>query len=119
MKKMFFLSALLLCSLAVCLATTIKLNGGWLGTLKTDDGTEYPLEYHFIVDGDKLTGTAKGPEGDLPITDGKIVGNHFTFSVTLENIYLAHNGKIYPDSLSLDIASGDKSAHTVLKRNDK
>jgi cytochrome c biogenesis protein ResB len=118
MKKMFFLSAILLCSVAVCLATTMSLNGAWYGTLKTDDGTEYPLQYKFKVDGDKLTGTAKGPHGDLPILDGKINGNDFSFSVTLEKMYLEHSGKIYPDSISLNIEAGDNKAHTVLKRGD-
>jgi hypothetical protein len=118
MKKMFFLSAILLCSVAVCLATTMSLNGAWYGILKTNDGTEYPLQYKFKVDGDKLTGTAKGPHGDLPILDGKINGNDFSFSVTLEKMYLEHSGKIYPDSISLNIEAGDNKAHTVLKRGD-
>lgn len=118
MKKMFFLSAMFICSIAFCLAATINLNGVWSGTLKTDDGNEYPLQYKFKVDGDKLTGTAKGPHGDLPILDGKINGNDFSFSVTLEKMYLEHSGKIYPDSISLNIEAGDNKAHTVLKRGD-
>ncbi|SDS39775.1 hypothetical protein SAMN05216490_1081 [Mucilaginibacter mallensis] len=118
MKKMFFLSAMFICSIAVCLAATVSLNGSWYGTLKTDDGTEYPLQYNFKVDGDKLTGTAKGPHGDLPILDGKVNGNDFSFSVTLEKMYLEHSGKIYPDSISLNIEAGDNKAHTVLKRGD-
>ncbi len=118
MKKMFFLSAMFICSIAVCLAATASINGIWSGTLKTDDGNEYPLQYKFRVEGDKLTGTAKGPHGDLPIIDGKVNGNDFSFSVTLEKMYLEHSGKIYPDSISLNIESGDNKSHTTLKRTE-
>lgn len=116
MKKMFFLSALLVSSVAFCLAATAVLNGKWSGTLKTDDGTEYPLLYNFKVDGDKLTGTVRGPHGDLPLTDGEVHGTTFSFDVDLDKMHLLHIGKFYPDSVSMDIESGDDKAHTTLVR---
>jgi hypothetical protein len=119
MKKMFLMLALLLGGIAVCLAAGANLNGQWYGTLKTDDGGEYPLQYNFKVDGDKLTGTAKGPHGNLPITEGRIHNNEFSFSVTLGKMYLMHSGKIYPDSVSLNIEMDDSKAHTTLVRADK
>jgi len=119
MKKMFFMLALLICSVVVCLAAEVNMNGAWYGTLKTDDGNEYPLQYHFKIDGDKLTGTAKGPNGDLPITDGEVHGANFTFFVALDKMQLLHSGKFYPDSVSLNIESGDAKAHTTLKRSDR
>jgi hypothetical protein len=119
MKKLFFLTILFLSSIAACLATGISMTGVWYGTLKTDDGNQYPLQYHFTVDGDKLTGTAKGPNGDLIITDGEIHGSDFTFAVTLQKMYLVHSGRIYPDSISLNIESGDAKAHVILLRSDK
>jgi hypothetical protein len=115
MKKLFFLLMLLICSYFVCLAAGINMDGAWYGTLKVDDN-QYPLQYNFKVDGDKLTGTAKGPDGDLPITDGEIHGTDFTFAVTLQKLYLVHSGKIYPDSISLNIESGDTKAHATLTR---
>ena len=119
MKKLFFLSAVLLCSIVVCLAAGTSLNGHWYGTLKTDDGTEYPLQYNFKVDGDKLSGSVKGPHGDLAITDGEIHGSDFSFAVTLDKLYLLHSGRFYPDSISLNIEAGDDKAHTTLMRGDK
>ena len=107
---------MLLCCIFVCFAASASLNGEWHGTLKIDDGTEYPLKYDFKVDGNKLTGTAKGPTGDLQITDGEIHGTDFTFAVTLQKMYLIHSGKIYQDSISLNIETGDAKAHTTLVR---
>jgi len=116
MKKMFSLSLMLLCCIFVCFAATTSLNGPWYGTLKTDDGNEYPLTYNFKIDGDKLTGTAKGPHGDLPIVDGELHGTDFVFTVKLDKMELLHSGKFYPDSVSLNIECDDSKAHTVLMR---
>jgi len=116
MKKAFLLS-ILLCFVLVTLAATTALNGQWIGTLKTDDGNEYPLNYTFKVNGDKLTGTVRGPNGDLQINDGQIHGTVFSFDVSLDKMLLVHTGKIYPDSIGLDIECDETKAHTVLKRN--
>ncbi|WP_461453433.1 hypothetical protein [Mucilaginibacter sp.] len=116
MKKAFLLS-ILLCFVLVALAATSALNGQWTGTLRTEDGNQYPLNYNFKVDGDKLTGTVRGPHGDLQINDGQIQGNTFSFDVALDKMVLIHTGKIYPDSIGLDIECDDTKAHTVLKRN--
>jgi hypothetical protein len=116
MKKLFFLLALLVCSYVVCLAAGISMDGAWYGTLKVEDN-QYPLQYNFKVDGEKITGTAKGPDGDLQITDGEVHGNEFTFAVTLQKMYLIHSGKIYQDSISLNIESGETKAHATLKRS--
>lgn len=117
MKKMFSLSLMLLCCVFVCFAASVNLNGQWHGILKTDDGNEYPLKYNFKVEGDKLTGTAKGPNGNLPIADGELHGSDFTFTVMLDKMELLHSGKFYPDSVSLDIECDDSKAHTVLMRD--
>ena len=119
MKKLFFVSAILLGSIAVCVAAATSLSGEWHGTLKTDDGSVYPLQYNFKVDGNSLTGTAKGPHSDLAITDGEVHGSDFTFIVTLNKMHLIHSGRFYPDSVSLDIESGDAKAHTTLLPGDK
>ena len=116
MKKAFLLS-IMLCFVLVTLATTTALNGQWIGTLKTGDGNEYPLQYNFKVEGDKLTGTVRGPHGDLQINDGQIHGTVFSFDVSLDKMLLVHTGKIYPDSIGLDIECDENKAHTVLKRN--
>lgn len=116
MKKAFLLS-ILLCFVLAGVAATTALNGQWVGTLKMDDGNEYPLQYNFKVDGEKLTGTVRGPHGDLPINDGKILGANISFDVSLNKMLIIHTGKIYPDSISLDIECDEAKAHTVLKRN--
>ncbi len=81
MNKKIITTALLLCSFFAVFAAIETLNGKWTGSLKTDEGDEYPLLYNFKIDGGQLTGTAKTPKGDMAINDGKINGSNFTFNV--------------------------------------
>ena len=66
--------------------------------------------------GNELTGTAKTPKGDMPINDGKITGNQFTFNVIISNMEIDHQGKFYGDSVGVDISLGDARSHATLKR---
>ena len=44
----------------------------------------FPLTYAFKQDGEKLTGTVTGPQGDpLQLNEGKITGDKLTFFVTV------------------------------------
>jgi hypothetical protein len=97
-------------------ATIENLNGRWTGLLKTDQGDEYPLLYNFQIQGNDLSGTAKTPKGDMPINDGKINGNNFTFNVKVNGMQIEHSGKFYGDSVGVDISLGDEKSHATLKR---
>jgi len=116
MKRTILTTALLICCFLVSFAAIADFSGVWTGTLKVETGEVYPLLYDFKIDGDKLTGTAKTPKGDLPIDDGKITGNDFKFTVTLGDMEITHTGKFYADSIGVDIAVGDTKAHTTLLR---
>ena len=116
MKKKLFTTALLLGCFFAGFATIDNLNGSWNGLLKTDQGDEYPLLYKFKINGDELTGTAKTPKGDMPINDGIITGNTFTFNVVVAGMEIDHRGKFYGDSVSVDINLGDARSHATLKR---
>jgi hypothetical protein len=116
MKKKIITTALLLCCFLAGFGTIANLNGKWTGLLKTDQGDEYPLLYNFTINGDQLTGTAKTPKGDMPINDGKIVGDKFTFNVLISGMEVDHSGKFYGDSIGVDISLGDAHSHATLKR---
>ena len=114
-----FLTLLLLCCFLAGFGSIESLNGKWTGTLKTDQGDEYPLLYNFVINGTKLSGTAKTPKGDMPINDGTITGDTFTFNVMVGNMEIDHSGKFYGDSVGVDLSLGDAKAHTTLKRVDQ
>ncbi len=121
MKKRIFAPVALVCCFILCVAIVADLTGKWTGTLKTPDGNEIPINYTFKVDGDKLAGSGTSPQGDLPITDGKISGADFTFVVSYNGTDIKNTGKFYAeaDSVGLDIDFEGTKMHTTLKRDDK
>lgn len=104
----------------VCFAIAANLAGKWTGTLKTPDGNEFPLTYTFKTDSGKLTGIASSPQGDVAITEGKLItATDFTFNLSVNGSDIKHTGKFYPDadSIGMDIDFMGNKMHTTLKRS--
>lgn len=101
----------------VCFAIVADITGKWSGTLATPDGQEIAVSYNFKVDGDKLTGTAESPQGTVTVDDGKIDGDKFSFKVNVSGTDYPHTGKIYADSLAMDIDFGGAKAHFIVKKD--
>jgi hypothetical protein len=120
MKKRLFTTVALVCCIMVCFAIAAGLAGKWTGTLKTPDGNEIPLTYVLKTDSGKLSGTAATPEGEVPITDAKLISaTDFTFTVSANGADYKHTGKFYPeaDSIGMDIDANGQKLHTTLKRS--
>lgn len=120
MKRKIFITTALVCCFMVCLAIAIAdLNGKWNGVLLAPDGNEYPLSYTYKIDGDKLTGVGSSPQGDVPLTDGKVTGNDFSYNISVNGMDFKNTGKFYPeaDSIGLDIDFNGMKMHTTLKRS--
>ncbi|MDB5142798.1 MAG: glycoside hydrolase [Mucilaginibacter sp.] len=116
MKRKFFNPIVLACCFIFVMAVIADLNGKWTGVIKTPDGNDLPVTYNFKVDGDKLTGTAESPAGQVTIDSGKVAGDTFKFQVTVDGNAYPHSGKFYTDSCGLDIDFGGQKIHTTLKR---
>ncbi|MFD0749681.1 hypothetical protein ACFQZS_05980 [Mucilaginibacter calamicampi] len=97
MKRKIFVAALLVCCVTVAFAAFADLTGKWKGTLKFGDN-EIELNYTFKVDGENLTGSIGTGQGEFPITEGKIKGNDFTFSLDFNGNKIPNVGKYYGDS---------------------
>jgi hypothetical protein len=119
MKRKIFTTVALVCCIMVCFAIAADLAGKWTGSLKTPDGNEFPLTYTFKTDSGKLTGIASSPQGDVAITDGKLISaTDFTFTVSANGADIKHIGKFYPeaDSIGMDIDFSGQKFHMTLKR---
>ncbi|HEY8929482.1 MAG TPA: hypothetical protein VIM55_09845 [Mucilaginibacter sp.] len=117
MKKKIFTSAALLCCFVFCFAILADISGKWSGTITTPDGQAIPVSYNFKVDGDKLSGTADSPQGSVSIDEGKITGDTFAFKVNVSGTDYPHTGKIYADSLAMDIDFGGTKSHFIVKKD--
>jgi hypothetical protein len=115
MKRKIFVTALLVCSAVICFAIA-GISGKWSGTIKTDQGVE-PITYTFQADGAKLTGNVLYNANTLNITDGVIKGDSLKFNVDYGGNPIAHVGRVYADSITLDVTIDPNIVHINLKKN--
>jgi len=80
------------------------ISGTWVANMQTPFG-EMELVYRLKVDNGKITGTQTTSFADWPITDGKIEGNQFEFTVEAEffgNVQkMVVKGEVVGDELRL------------------
>jgi hypothetical protein len=74
------------------------LNGKWIAQVPGRDGQTRETTFNFKVEGDKLTGTVSGRQGDTAISDGKISGDDLSFTVVMNfqgnEVKLLYKGKV-------------------------
>ncbi len=104
---------LMLLSAAVCLAADI--NGRWEGSISGPNG-DFQLVFNFHVEGNKLTGTVETPNGDNPISDGKVNGDHLSFKTHFNDSDIDHEGTISGDTINLKVEGPWGDSEMKLKR---
>lgn len=60
-------------------AFAADVTGKWTAQVPGRNGQTRETTFNFKVDGDKLTGTVSGQQGDTPISNGKVSGDVITF----------------------------------------
>jgi hypothetical protein len=119
MKKLL-LTTTLACTFLFCLAAAFNINGKWVTTLKPGDGSSFEVAYTFKTDGDKFTGDVLFPgNNDFAITNGTIKGDSIHFFVMLNGKGVPNYGKLYADSIGLDIEMNKVKHHHTLLRSGK
>ena len=113
-KKLFSTSLLILSIITLCIAA--ELGGDWTGTMSTPDGQSFPFTYHLKVEGSVLTGTVDIPDSQLPIADGKVDGNRYSFNVSYNGSVFKNEGELAGDSLKVKVYFGSEIMETVAKR---
>ena len=118
MKRKIFITTALVCCFVVAFAFFADLNGKWTGVLHAPDGNDYPLNYSFKIDNDKLTGTGTSPQGSVDLTDGKVKGDSLSFAIDVNGVKILNSGKYFSagDSISLNIDYQGMLMHSTLKR---
>jgi hypothetical protein len=95
-------AALLMIASAKPVFAAIDVTGTWTGTLNAPDGSTYPLTFNFKQDDMKVTGTVLGPQGDpIPITNGKIDGDKFTFDTSFNGMTISHACTVSGDEIKV------------------
>jgi hypothetical protein len=107
MKKLLYACTAMVMALTTATALAADFTGTWTGAMAGGNGG-FQLSFTFKQDGDKLTGTVQGPQGDpIAITDGKIDGDKISFKVNVNGMTIIHDGTI--NAAGDEIKLGSKS----------
>lgn len=120
MKKLLYLCAALAVMFTAVRVRAADVTGTWSAEMKTPDGNSFPLTFNFKQDGDKLTGTVQGPQGDpIEISNGKVDGDKLTFDVAFNGMTIHHDCTVDGEEIKMTTKSdsGDFPAmQLTLKR---
>jgi hypothetical protein len=115
MNKKFALSVLMVLTvIGICFAA--EISGHWTG--KVND--QFDVAYDFKADGNKLTGTTKGPDGAvIEIKDGVIKGDSISFSISIMDNNVPIKGLVTGDVMNLSMSFNGNPMAFTLKRDGK
>ena len=68
----------------------VNFEGNWTTKVKGQDGTDMELTFVFKMEGEKLTGVVKTPNGDMAISNPTVIDKVLTFDVTFGDMTMKH-----------------------------
>jgi hypothetical protein len=84
-------------------AMAANASGKWVAQVPGRDGQTREQTFNLKAEGDKLTGTVSGRQGDVAITDGKVKGDEVSFDVTMKfqdrDVKMTYKGKVEGDEI--------------------
>lgn len=100
-RTVLFSICLLLAFLTIAWAADV--NGKWVAQVPGRGGQTRETTFNFKAEGNKLTGTVSGMQGDTQISDGKIDGDNISFTTVLSfngnEIKLNYKGAVSGDEI--------------------
>lgn len=109
---MRLLALLLLTALLVFGA---DVTGKWKASMQNQNGSS-EVTFTFQVTDGKLTGTAAGPQGEAPISEGKIDGDKINFKIEAGQINVVVSGTVSGDDMKLTGQINDRPFELAAKR---
>jgi hypothetical protein len=105
--KTAFVAASLLVAGLVSAAWAADVSGKWVAQIPGRDGNTREQTFNLKADGDKLTGTISGRQGDTPISDGKVSGDDISFTVVRNvqgnDMKFLYKGKVKGDEIAFTV----------------
>lgn len=84
-------------------AMAADVTGTWTAQVPGRGGQTREATFHLKADGNTLTGTVSGRQGDMEIGDGKIDGDRISFTQTIEfggnSMKLIYKGTVSGDTI--------------------
>jgi hypothetical protein len=101
--------------MGLVLSAQAELTGRWQG--KTPNGFE--MELNLTASGTVVTGTFTRNGQSVPISDGKVAKNTFTFKATISDQAESVTGEIFGDEMRLWLDRQGRERAAILKKNDR
>jgi hypothetical protein len=102
MRRIVILATCLLFA-GVVQAWAADVSGKWVAQVPGRGGQTRETTFNLKAEGDKLTGTVSGMQGDNPISDGKISGDDVSFTVAMSfngnDFKFLYKGKVAGDEI--------------------
>jgi hypothetical protein len=103
--KYRIISAAFVVLAAITAALAANIDGKWIAQVPGQGGQTRETTFTFKAEGEKLTGTVTGRQGEVAIADGTIKGDDISFTQTINaqgnTIKLVYKGKITGDEIKL------------------
>jgi hypothetical protein len=103
MKKRIALLSVCFVFAALTLALAADPSGKWVAQVPGREGQTNETTITLKAEGDKLTGTISGRQGDTAISDGKVSGDKISFNVVREmqgnTIKMVYTGTLSGDEI--------------------
>lgn len=119
MKKTLIFSALILGLLAFAAYALVDVSGTWEMTTVSQRG-ENTVDITIVQDGDKITVTMPGRQGDEMTGEGIVDGNKIQWSVTRETqrgeFTLTYEGTVDGDTMSGTFSMMDREMEWTAKK---
>jgi uncharacterized protein (DUF2147 family) len=119
-KRILLLALLALFALTVSAA---DVNGKWKANFTTPNGDARESTFDLKADGDKLTGTVAGAQGEpAKIQEGKISGDDISFFVMRNfggnEVKLEYKGKVSANEIKFTVSfgGGDRTFEMTAKK---
>ena len=87
-------------------AFAADVTGKWTGQVPARGGETREATFTLKAEGDKLTGTMSGPQGERPISDGKITGDTISFTIEGQRGKQVYTGTVSGDEIKFKREGG-------------
>jgi opacity protein-like surface antigen len=120
MRKLLVTAAAVIVTTMAAFASDVS--GKWTAQVPSRDGQMREQTFTFKVDGEKLTGTVSGMQGDIEIKDGTVKGDDIAFSVVRafqgNEVKINYKGKVAGSEIKFTSQreGGDRTQEFVAKK---
>ena len=122
MRSLYLVVAVI--GLMAVVAAAAAVDGKWKAESTGPDGQVRTSNFTFKADGEKLTGTISGRQGETPISEGKISGDEISFVVVRnmggEERKIQYKGKVAGDEIKMTVTfSADNPPREMVAKRVK